>query len=442
MENNRQQYPRLRGEIRVDVGIVGGGLTGVCCAAMLSALGARVALAEAWQLGQGATQACTGIATSQLAGGYHTIAQRAGLSAASRYGQLLREAVPGLRELCTRLHVPAQQEAVYAFAETVDDVPALHTLARLEARLGLPVFQAADAGGCPFPVALSLGMERQVVVPPLPYLRALAAQAQAQGCRLYEHTAVRAIEGRRLVTEEGSIRASAIILATGVPAGCTSLPRLAALRQHQRQCVMLQGEPLVMNCHLSVHPEELSLCPSPGGVLLSWDMGPVCSRQQDRRRLLLQRTLSALLPDMKAADSLTRQEVYSGDGLPLIGPIHPGQAHLLMATGYGGHGLLGSYLAARVLTGYITGRPVAHAQLFRPDRPMPAVPGGMRMLSAYMGGLSRRGAPVCPHMGGRLRYDVENHRWVCPCHGSSFTTIGEMLSAPAMGNAKVSARQR
>lgn len=441
MENNHQQYPRLRGDIRVDVGIVGGGLTGVCCAAMLSALGARVALAEAWQLGHGATQACTGVATSQLAGGYHTIAQGAGLSAASRYALLLREAVPGLRELCTRLHVPARQEDVYVFAETVDDLPALHALARLEARLGLPVFQAADAGGCPFPVALSLGMERQITVPPLPYLRALAAQAQAQGCHLYEHTAVRAIEGRRLVTDEGSIRASAIILATGVPAGCTSLPRLAALQQHQRQRVMLQGEPPVMNCHLSVHPEELSLCPGPGGVLLSWDMGPVYRCRQDRRRLLL-RTLSALLPDMAAVDSLTRQEVYSGDGLPLIGPMHPGQSHLLMATGYGSHGLLGSYLAARVLTGYITGRPVAHAQLFRPDRPMPAVPGALRMASAYLGSLSRRSAPVCPHMGGRLRYDVENRRWVCPCHGSAFTTMGEMLSAPAMGNAEVSARQR
>lgn len=440
METMRQQYPELRGDVTADVAIVGGGLTGVSCAAMLSAMGAKVVLAEAWQLGHGATRCCAGIATSQLAGGYRTIAQQAGQSAAAQYGWLLRESILGIKELCNRLDVPVRQESVYVFAETVDDLPALHTLGALEARLGLPVFHGPDAGGCPFPVELSLGMERQLWVPALDYLRSLADFASAQGCRIYERTPVRAISGRRLTAEGGSIRASAIILATGVPAGCTSLPRLAALQQRYRQCVLLQGQPPLMNCHLSVHPQELSLCPVPGGGLLSWDLGPVGSRQQDSRALLLSRTLSALLPDMQATEIHTRQEVFSGDGLPLIGPIHPGQSHLMMATGYSGWGMLGSFLAARVLTGYITGRPAPSAQLFRPDRPMPNA--SRRMISVSLGKLSHRRAPVCPHMGGKLRYDLQTRRWVCPCHGSAFNTMGEMLCSPAMTNAEVSARQR
>lgn len=437
----RREYPPLRGETQADVAIVGGGLTGVSCAAMLSALGVKVVLLEARRLGMGATWCCTGKVTAQVSGVYQTIAQQAGLAAAANYAWLLRESVLGVKELCGRLGVPVQEQSMYVFAETMDDLPALHALGRLEARLGLPVHQAMDAGGCPFPVELSLAMERQLLLSPLAYLLALAEFAREQGCCIYEHTPVRGVNGRRLTTGQGSVQAEKIILATGCPGGCTALPLLAGMQQQAWQTVTLMGQPPLLNCHLSVQPDEMSLRPILGGALISWNMGRVGSCQQNRS-LLLQRTLGALLPDMRVTERSIRQEVCSSDGLPLIGPMHPGQSHLLMATGYNGWGITGSYLAAKVLAGYIVGRPMPHARLFRPDRPMPRGREGLRMATAYLEGISRRRAPVCPHMGGKLRYDAENRCWVCPCHGSTFTTMGEMLNAPAMADAEVSAKQR
>lgn len=437
----RRDFPPLRGETKADVAIVGGGLTGVCCGAMLSALGAKVVLLEARRLGMGATWCCTGKVTAQVSSMYQTIAQQAGMAAAAHYAWLLREAVLGVKELCARLGVPAQEQSVYVFAETTDDLPALHALNKLEARLGLPIHQAPDAGSCPFPVELSLGMERQLLLSPLAYLLALADFAQEQGCCIFEHTPVRRVDERRLSTGQGSVRAESIIMATGCPGGCTALPLLAAMQQRACQTVTLVGQPPMLNSHLSVQPDEMSLRPISGGALLSWDMGRVGSRQQNRA-LLLQRTMRALLPDMQVTEQHMRQEVFSSDGLPLIGPMNPGQSHLLMATGYGGWGVTGSYLAAKMLTGYILGRPVPHARLFRPDRPMARGHEGMQMAAAYLGGLTRKSAPVCPHMGGKLRYDVDHRRWVCPCHGSTFTTLGEVLNAPALTDAKVSAKQR
>ncbi|MBR4954046.1 MAG: Rieske 2Fe-2S domain-containing protein, partial [Oscillospiraceae bacterium] len=61
---------------------------------------------------------------------------------------------------------------------------------------------------------------------------------------------------------------------------------------------------------------------------------------------------------------------------------------------------------------------------------------------ALAAGLVRFGAPICPHMGCRLRYDLEERQWECPCHGSTFTVLGETTHGPAIKDANVSRRQR
>ncbi len=49
--NDDDSYPRLEGEHRVDVAIVGGGLTGVATAVELSEKGLKVAIIEANRIG-------------------------------------------------------------------------------------------------------------------------------------------------------------------------------------------------------------------------------------------------------------------------------------------------------------------------------------------------------------------------------------------------------
>lgn len=438
----RREFPALRGEATADVAIVGGGLTGVSCAAMLAAMGVKVILLEARRLGRGASWNCTGKVTSQLAGVYQTIADKAGLKAAADYARLMREAVAGVDALCRCLGFPTQADSVHVFAETTDDLPALHKLHRLENKIGLAVAQAPDAGGCPFPVELSLVTRNQLLLAPLPYLLALADFAMEQGCVIHEQSPVRAVEGHHVTTDQGSVKAAFILLATGSPVGCTSLPRLAMMQQRTCQTVFLEGGAPVMNSHLSVQPDELTLRPTRTGALLAWDLGRTGTKEHHARQQLLRRTISALLPDMHIRESHIRQDVWSGDGLPLIGPIKPQESHLLMATGYSGWGILNSHLAAKILAGHITGHPLPEAALFRPDRPSPKLAEGMRIAGAYAGGIPRLGAPVCPHMGGKLRYDPESQRWECPCHGSTFTTLGQNLDGPAMQDAQVSARQR
>ena len=77
-----------------------------------------------------------------------------------------------------------------------------------------------------------------------------------------------------------------------------------------------------------------------------------------------------------------------------------------------------------------------------PGRGLVTAKGSGRSAGALAAGLMRFGAPVCPHMGCRLRYDLESRQWLCPCHGSAFSVLGDPTHGPAMTDANVSHRQR
>ena len=177
----RQPYPPLKGIIRADAAIVGGGLTGVTAALMMQQQGIDTVLLEARRLGQGATFGCGGLVTCQAYHAYQAVAKTVGQDAARTLAQLLREAVQGVIQLAERpgMACSLTPASVYTYAETADDLPALERLLTLEGKLGLPVSEAPDAGGCPFPVELSAMMQRQALLSPLPFLLGLAKAAAA-----------------------------------------------------------------------------------------------------------------------------------------------------------------------------------------------------------------------------------------------------------------------
>lgn len=66
--NQETDYPRLEGQVRVDVAIIGGGFTGVATAVELSEKGYKVAIIEANKIGWGATGRNGGQVTGSLSG--------------------------------------------------------------------------------------------------------------------------------------------------------------------------------------------------------------------------------------------------------------------------------------------------------------------------------------------------------------------------------------
>ena len=441
----RREHAPLNGLHRADVAIVGGGLTGTATAMLLSEAGLRVILVESRRLGDGAAWACAGIVTAQLGQAYQAVIESAGPEAAAIFAQMALTAVKSVRQVAAPLGI-AQETDVYTYAFLPRDLPALEAQYALERRLRLPIDWAPDAGSCPFPVERSTVMPRQLMLSPLGLLMGMAERARSAGCLIAEQSPVRAVQEGRLLLEEAVIEAPTILLATGVPIGCVTPPVLAMTRQQVRETVVLKGSAPFQNCHISVRDGGLTLRPLPGGFLTTWTLGrPGADRAA--REALLDRVLMGRLPEARIVDGAIRQDVWSRDGLPLIGSIRERRHHLLMATGYSGFGVTGAMLAAQVLTRRILGRPRPEDALYNPHR---RYPGAEARVSAGLKELKRLKrqnafryrAPLCPHLGCRLRYSHATGKWECPCHGATFSVLGENIDAPAMTPIPISAKDR
>src|SRR5918993_5642480 len=77
--SRRPDYSRHRGEIRTDVVVIGGGLTGCACAAAFATAGVKVVVLEGERLGAGATAASAGLLRQDLDASFHESARLHGV---------------------------------------------------------------------------------------------------------------------------------------------------------------------------------------------------------------------------------------------------------------------------------------------------------------------------------------------------------------------------
>lgn len=68
---------------------------------------------------------------------------------------------------------------------------------------------------------------------------------------------------------------------------------------------------------------------------------------------------------------------------------------------------------------------------FSPDS-VTAVPEGQFYLARLKDGSFLALSHTCTHLGCSLPWDADSHKFICPCHGSTFDIGGEVLTPPAI----------
>ncbi|WP_110183083.1 FAD-dependent oxidoreductase [Nocardioides solisilvae] len=356
-------HPPLAADTEADVLVVGAGITGLSTAWELSRAGSRVVLLEAREIGTSTTGGSTAKVSALQGTTYSQIADRADLASARAYAESQRMAVEHLAGVVARIgaDVGLQRRTSWLFAEDEQEAAALRREAEVLAGCGLPVRTGSDPG-LPFDVTETLRLEHQLLVDPVAYLDALAADFVRAGGVLHEQSRVVELDTgdpHRAVTQQGfTVRAPHVVVATHFPAFSEGVlfARLKTHREHVLSGPLPAGAQLG-DMYVGVGPDSPALRPatgSDGPELLVSGAPHMPGKESAAVRLSdLMGWARDRLPGYRVTRQWSAQDHDSPDRIPFIGELRPVTrpgSGVWGATGFGGWGIANGVLAGVLLS--------------------------------------------------------------------------------------------
>jgi gamma-glutamylputrescine oxidase len=226
----------LRGELRADVAVLGGGIAGCSAALHLAKRGFRVALLEARAVGYGASGRSGGQTIFGLAASQRSLAAKVGPRDARRLFDLSIEALDLTQSLIREYAIDCDYHANHVHVATKPrHLPELNEWAReLHEDCGYPSARILDRGELQAHVRSERYLgglidPRSGHLHPLKYTQGLARAAESAGAKIFENSQVLRYEDGPEVavhTAQGIVRCAHLVLCGNVYLGAVA-PSLA-----------------------------------------------------------------------------------------------------------------------------------------------------------------------------------------------------------------------
>lgn len=466
-----------------DVVVVGAGITGLTTARLLADEGASVTVLDAGPVAAGVTGYTTAKVTALQRTTGSEIAKRHGRERADGYLQANRAAVELVADLVAADAIDCDLERAPActYTQTPDQVATIEAEAEALQAAGL-LARVDAATELPFPVASAVWLDDQLQFHPRRYCLGLAAAVTTRGGAVHDHVRVTDIaeesDGCTVTTEQGSLRAQHVVVATHLP-----FPKEGAYfaRAHPYRsyavAVRLAGD-RPRGMYISAESPTRSVrSTADGWVVLGGEGHKVGHDDDTRERYRVLEAWATEHFDIEAiAYRWSAQDYETVDGVPYIGPLTDHHDRVWTATGFRKWGMSNGTVAALILADSVAGRVSPWAETFDSRRRAPKASAktfvvenaevGVRFVGDR---LKARNAPpaaelqpgegglvdvdgrtvagyrdddgtlhavsaTCTHLGCRVAFNTAERSWDCPCHGSRFDVDGRVIQGPAVAD--------
>lgn len=474
LETDTIGFPSLENDIETDTVIIGGGLTGILCAYLLSKASVENVVIEADTVGSGTSGSSTGKLTAQHGLIYSKLIKQFGLEKASEYARSNLKAVDELKEIIKDENIDCSLSSCSAYIYTLNDTVALKE--EVEASKKLNINQSfSKVTRLPFKVQGAIYMEDQAKLDPYKLTLSLAKNQ-----KVYEHTRAIDVIDNKVKTNGGTIKAKHIVFACRYP--FLNIPGYYFLResQHASYVVALKNAATFNGAYMDAAANGLSFrtVEQNGEIitlLAGFDVRSGKNSTGGRFKSLLAKSRQ-FWPECELMCSWFAQDCRTIDEVPYIGLYSEQTPNYYVASGFNKWGISLSMVAANKIKDMILyGN--KDESIFSPSR-FKMLPSMKNLASSAANTISSRikqeisfpsgefdsigrdeakhieyeGEKYgvyrdmsgklhiihssCPHLGCRLEWDADTHLWSCPCHGSIFDIDGNIQSGPSVNNVK------
>ncbi len=420
---NFPSFEQLKKDIKTEVLIIGGGITGILCAHMLEQAGVDYVLVEADKLCCGITKNTTAKISIQHGLIYHKLVKRFGLEMARMYLDANVAALQEYQKLCENIdcHFETKDSFVYSLNSSAKLEKELHALNQLK-------FTADYVGKLPLPLsnAGAVRFENQAQFHPLMFLAEIS-----KGLSIYEHTKVRELMPNTAMTEHGRITAQNIIVTTHFPFLNKHGSYFLKMYQHRSYVIAYENAPDVKGMYVDENDKGFSFRNYENLLLIGG--GDHRTGKHGGNWKEISEFATAHYPDAQARYYWATQDCMTLDEVPYIGAYSKNTENLYVATGFNKWGMTSAMTAAMLLRDMITKKECSYAPVFSPSRTMLRTQLFINAFEATTNLLTPT-TKRCPHLGCALKWNPQERSWDCPCHGSRFTENGELIDNPATGD--------
>lgn len=482
------EEPAFTASVEADVCIIGAGIAGLSTAYCLSREGKTVIVLDDGCIGSGMTQRTTAHLSNAIEDGYAEIERLHGEQGARLAADSHTAAIDRIEKIVEEEHIDCDFERLdgYLFSAPGQD-EGLDGELQATLRAGLkgveklrhPPASRLASGAC-------LRFPRQAQFHPLRYLMGLTRAIKRRSGRLFTGTHVSNVEEGnrvRVETDQGAvITAGAVVVATNSPV----VDRVTIHTKQAPYTTYVIGatvpsaavkKALYWDMEDPYHYVRLQAVAFPGGaqeilVVGGEDHKTGQAADGEARYARLEQWARERFPMMQRIEYRWSGQVMEPvDGLAFIGRDPGSAANVYIATGDSGMGMTHGTIAGILLTDLIMERKSPWAALYDPARKSlsgadtyaqenlnvaaqytdwvtggdvgsteqiakssgAVVRRGLKKVAVYrdMDGLLHERSAVCTHLGCIVAWNPTEHTWDCPCHGSRFDKLGQVINGPA-----------
>ncbi len=421
--NETKNFDTLKGDLKTDVLIIGGGLAGILTAYMLNKQGIDYALIEAGKVFNGVSGNTTAKITAQHGLIYNKLIKQFGIEKSKLYLEANLNAIDKFSQLCQNIDCDFVIENSYVYSlnnrqKLEEEMVALESLkykAEFLNHIALSL-----------PIVGAIKFENQAQFNPVKFINEISKKLN-----IYENTRAISYNGNEIVTNNGKIKAKKIIVTTHFPFINKHGSYFLKMYQERSYVIALENAPQLNGMYVDENKDGFSFRGYKELMILGGGTHRTGKPSDGWKKI---REFAKIhYPTSKEIFSWATQDCITLDSIPYIGRYSKNTPDLYVATGLNKWGMTSSMIASLVLCDLINEKENKYSELFTPSRSIlhpQLILNGIEAVGSLLTPAKKR----CPHLGCALKWNPHEHSWDCPCHGSRFDEKGKLINNPSNGD--------